>query len=261
MKLTILGCGASGGVPIVGCKCNVCTSENPKNKRSRSSVLFENGMGKRLLIDASPDLRTQALNNNIDYIDALLVTHAHADHCHGIDDIRPFNFHKNAALDLYANAQTMEELKERFSYVFKAHQMQYGWYKPAFNPYIVELQNGIIRLEIADMLVTLFAQTHGGLQTLGVRIGDIAYSTDVNHLPESAFEALEGVKIWVVDCLRPSKAPTHAHLELTLSWIERVRPKQAILTHMAHEFDYDELCNSLPQNIRPAYDGMILEIN
>jgi phosphoribosyl 1,2-cyclic phosphate phosphodiesterase len=258
MKLTILGCGASGGVPIIGCGCKVCGSNNPKNKRSRASVLFENDNGKKLLIDASPDLRAQALNNNISNIDALLITHAHADHCHGIDDIRPFNFHKNAPIDLYANSYTMEELQERFAYVFKPHQPQYGWYKPAFNTHIVELPNGITQLQIAEMNVTLFAQTHGGLETLGVRIGDIAYSTDVNHLPQSAFNALEGVKIWVVDCLRPSKAPTHAHLELTLSWIERVKPEQAFLTHMAHEFDYDELCASLPKHIRPAYDGMVL---
>jgi phosphoribosyl 1,2-cyclic phosphate phosphodiesterase len=257
LKLTILGCGASAGVPIVGCECAVCHSDNPKNKRLRASVIFENATGNKLLIDASPDLRTQALNNNITNVDGLIITHAHADHCHGIDDFRPFNFAKNAAIDLATTQATMQELKERFAYVFKPHQLQYGWYKPAFNERIVESD---AEVEIAGMNVKLFEQTHGRIKTLGVRMGDIAYSTDVNHLNDKAFAALKGVKIWVVDCLRYNPAPTHAHLELTLKWIERLRPERAILTHMAHEMDYEELKSILPENVEPAYDGMVLTV-
>ncbi len=262
MKLTILGCGASTGVPIIGCNCAVCNSINPKNKRTRASVVFEDTTscqksgGKRLLIDASPDLRAQALAGGITSVDGLIITHAHADHCHGLDDFRPFNFAKGAAIDLATTHATMNELKERFAYVFKEHKHQYGWYKPAFNERIIE-DNA--QFEIAGMTVTTFAQTHGRITTLGVRVGDIAYSTDVNHLNDAAFAALKGVKIWVVDCLRYAPAPTHAHLELTLQWIEQVAPQRAILTHMAHEMDYDELRKALPSHVEPAYDGMVLE--
>lgn len=260
MKLTILGCGASAGVPIIGCKCSVCLSNNIFNKRTRASVVFENNKGHKLLIDATPDLRMQALNNNITEIDALLITHAHADHCHGIDDFRPFNFCKNAAIDLFATAQTMQELKHRFSYIFKEHKLEYGWYKPAFNEKIIDLENNnIVYTEIANMNIILFNQQHGKVNSVGIRVGDIAYSTDVNFLDETALQALKGVKIWVVDCLRYNPAPTHAHLNLTLEWIRKVNPQKAVLTHMAHEIDYDELCKILPENVEPAYDGMILK--
>ncbi len=259
-KLTILGCGASSGVPIIGCECAVCCSDNPKNKRLRASVVFENESGSKLLIDASPDLRQQALANNITQVDGLIITHAHADHCHGLDDFRPFNFSKNDAIDLVATQYTMNELKERFAYVFKEHKHQYGWYKPAFNERIIDVQNAPASVEVAGMKTIIFQQTHGRINTLGVRVGDIAYSTDVNHLSDAAFAALAGVEIWVVDCLRYTPAPTHSHLEQTLKWIERVKPKRAILTHMAHEIGYDELRHILPTNVEPAYDGMILEV-
>jgi phosphoribosyl 1,2-cyclic phosphate phosphodiesterase len=257
MKLTILGCGGSAGVPLIGCNCAVCSSANPKNARTRASVLFETAAGTRILVDASPDLRTHALRAGIASIDALILTHAHADHCHGLDDVRSFNYHKNAAIELYADAPTMEEVQQRFAYIFKAHQHQFGWYKPEFHCHTVA--SSTTHLTIADADVCLFPQTHGRVTTLGVRIGDMAYSTDVNHLTDEAFNALHGVRIWVVDCLRPSPSPTHAHLELTLKWIARVRPERAILTHMSHEFDYEILSASLPKGVEMAWDGMTIE--
>ncbi|NET71274.1 MAG: MBL fold metallo-hydrolase [Sphaerospermopsis sp. SIO1G2] len=218
--------------------------------------MFDTGRA-RILIDASPDLRQQALQHDIHTIDALILTHAHADHCHGIDDVRSFNFHKNSAIELYADQQTWQEVTSRFSYIFTEHNPKYGWYKPQFTTHIIDA--GIQQRSIAGESVTFFPQEHGRVQTLGVRIGNIAYSTDVKYLPEQAFEALEGVDTWIVDCLRYTEAPTHAHLELTLSWIERVQPKRAVLTHLSHEIEYDSLSKRLPAHISVAYDGMVIE--
>jgi phosphoribosyl 1,2-cyclic phosphate phosphodiesterase len=254
MKLTLLGCGSSAGVPVIGCMCDVCRSDNPRNVRSRASVLYETKSGARVLVDASPDLRAQALKNNVTVIDALVLTHAHADHCHGLDDVRPFNFAKGGAIALYADAQTMDEVHTRFGYVFREHKHEYGWYKPEFTAHVVEYDAHIPELDIQ-----FFPQTHGRMKTLGVRMGaggEMAYSTDVNHLNEEAFTALKGVQVWVVDCLRFDPAPSHAHLELTLSWIARVQPKRAILTHMAHEMEYEALRALLPEGVEVGYDGM-----
>ena len=258
MKLTILGCGSSAGVPVIGCGCEVCLSDHPRNKRSRASVLYESDSGVRVLVDASPDLRSQALACGVTAIDALVLTHAHADHCHGLDDIRPFNFAKNAAIDLYADGVTLEEIKQRFAYIFRPHNHQHGWYKPEFTLHEVGEGDGM-----AEADLRFFAQTHGRMQTLGLvmgKSGELAYSTDVNFLDEAAFAALKNVRVWVVDCLRPNPAPTHAHLELTLSWIARVKPERAILTHMAHEFEYEALNTSLPDGVEAAYDGMVVEV-
>jgi phosphoribosyl 1,2-cyclic phosphate phosphodiesterase len=233
-------------------------SDNPKNKRLRASVVFENDTGARLLIDASPDLRQQALRANVSEVDALIITHAHADHCHGLDDFRPFNFAKNAPIPLHATPEVLQELRTRFAYVFKEHKLEYGWYKPAFTLHDVMLENDVAHVEIAGMHVTLIRQVHGRVESLGVRVGELAYSTDVNHFSEEAFAALKGVKIWVVDCLRYALAPTHAHLAQTLEWIDRVKPQRAILTHMAHELEYEALRAMLPAGVEPAYDGMVV---
>ncbi len=257
MKLTILGCGASAGVPLIGCDCSVCTSDNPKNTRLRVSALFETPDGRHILVDASPDLRMQALANGFSMIDALIITHAHADHCHGIDDLRSFNYHKDAAIPLYADAHTMEELQQRFGYVFHEHKPGTIWARPSLTPHVIG--GGVQSMDVAGTQVTLFPLQHGRVQSLGIRIGNIAYTTDMNALSDDVFEVLEGVDYWVVDCLRYRPSPTHAHLDLTLSWIERVKPKQAILTHMAHELDYDVLMRDLPDGVVPAYDGMVVQ--
>jgi phosphoribosyl 1,2-cyclic phosphate phosphodiesterase len=259
MKLTILGCGSSAGVPIIGCDCATCRSPNPKNKRSRASVLYESDGRMRVLVDASPDLRMQALSANITTVDALVITHAHADHCHGLDDVRSFNYYKGGAIDLYGDMHTMAEVQQRFAYAFREHHHQYGWYKPEFDVHIVDADGG----EIPEADIRFFPQTHGRMTTLGLRMGkygELAYSTDVNHFSDEALTALEGVKVWVVDCLRPNPAPTHAHLELTLEWIARVKPQRAILTHMAHELEYETLSAVLPKGVEVAYDGMVIDL-
>lgn len=254
MKLTILGCGPSGGVPLIGCTCPVCTSDHPRNRRSRASVMLESETRTRILIDASPDLRAQALMTGIHTIDALLITHAHADHCHGLDDVRSFNFHKDGPIDLYTDAHTMQELQARFTYIFRDHVRDYGWYKPEFTCHTID---GVYdELTIGDIALQVFQQDHGKVQSLGVRIGDMAYCTDVKSFPQRSFAMLQGLDTLVIDCLRFSEAPTHAHLDLTLSWIEQLRPRRAILTHMGHELDYTTLPAQLPAGVEMAYDGM-----
>jgi len=254
MRVTILGCGSSGGVPLIGCKCAVCTSDNPKNKRTRVSLYIEiNDL--KLLVDTSPDLRQQALTEGIKRVDAVLYTHDHADHTHGIDDLRSFNYLANNAIPLYGDSHTMESLKQRYAYAF-GPKPQKIWYKPSFTAHHLSIGENIIK----GAKITVFEQLHGNSKTLGLRIGDFAYSTDTNDLPESAFEALKGVKTWVVDCLRYSHSPAHANLETALKWIGRVKPTRVVLTHMAHELDYDTLRKELPAGAEPAYDGMVLEL-
>lgn len=256
MKITLLGTGASAGVPLIGCKCAVCVSLNPKNRRLRSSILVEDN-GMVLLVDSSPDLRQQALAAKLTHIDGVLYTHAHADHTHGIDEIRSFNYLSNKPIPAYADATTLANLKQSFPYAFLPAIPHYGWFRPCLIPHPLEPGHAF---KAASMEVLPFLQTHGKITTLGFRFGAMAYSTDVNHLDENAFAVLEGVSLWIIDCLRYTPSPTHADLALTLAWIERVKPKRAILTHMSHDFDYDSLTKSLPEGVEPGYDGMVIEM-
>lgn len=256
MRVTVLGCGSSSGIPVIGCRCRVCTSDNPKNQRTRVSVYVETD-GRGLLIDTSPDLRQQALSQKIEQVDAVLYTHDHADHTHGVDDLRSFNALSDAALPVYGDEHTLELVKQRFPYAFLPKPP--FWFRPCLTPHVLP-EKPIHRFEAAGVPVTMFQQTHGKMHTLGYRIGDFSYSTDIDFLPETAFEALEGTQLWVVDCLRYTKSFSHSHLALTLSWIERVKPKLAILTHMAHDFDYDTLSAELPSGVVPGYDGIVVEL-
>ncbi len=259
MKVTVLGCGSSGGVPLIGCECPVCTSDNPKNTRSRVSICMDVG-DTRILVDTSPDLRMQCLNHQIKQVNAILYTHAHADHCHGIDDVRSLNFHNDGAIDIYGDDDTISQLKARFPYIFTPHNSQFGWYKPLLTPHIIA-GDPDTPFHVADEVhIIPFQQQHGKSTTLGFRVENFAYSTDVNNLSEKSIQAIENIDVWLVDCLRYDPAPTHAHLDLTLEWIERVKPKRAVLTHMGHELEYETLKRELPAHVEPAYDGMVLEI-
>ena len=255
MRVTILGCGPSGGVPLVGCGCRVCRSPNPRNKRRRPSIVVEEG-GTRLLVDASPDLRSQLLDANITRFDAVLFTHAHADHTHGIDDLRSINYRIDAPLDAYGDAATLEAIRSRFAYTFAPNAPGRGWYKPQL---VAREIAGPFRVRAIG--ITPFDQGHGDDTTLGFRFGPIAYSTDVDALSDTAFAALAGVAVWIVDCLRPGPNPVHSHLARTLDWIARVKPRRAILTHMNHEFEYDRLAGELPPGVEPAYDGLVVDSN
>lgn len=257
MKITMLGCGSSSGVPFIGCSCAVCQSGTPKNQRTRVSCLIEIN-GVNLLVDTSPDLKAQALKNGITKVHAILYTHEHADHSHGIDDIRSFNYLSGNSLPAYGSSGTMASLQQRFPYVFQP-KPENIWVRPSLTPHILpdaEVQT----FDVMGVSVTAFEQMHGKGKTLGYRIGDFAYSTDVDVMPESAFEALVGVKVWIVDCIRHKKSYGHSHLEQTLQWIGRVKPRQAVLTHMSHDFDYATLAGELPPGVEPGYDGLVITL-
>jgi phosphoribosyl 1,2-cyclic phosphate phosphodiesterase len=256
MRVTILGCGSSAGVPEIGCQCNVCTSNVPENQRTRVSVFIEEH-DTHLLIDSAPELRAQALRNRINRVDAVLYTHDHADHTSGLDDLRGFNKLSGDVLPIYGDQKTMESLQKRFGYAFTPKNAI--WYSPALIANTLPSQ-AVYDFTVGNATITAFEQMHGKVNTLGYRVGNFAYSTDCNGLPESAFEALNGVDTWVVDCLRYTESYTHSNLKLTLSWIERVKPKLAVLTHMAHDFDYHALSAELPAGIIAGYDGMVLEL-
>jgi phosphoribosyl 1,2-cyclic phosphate phosphodiesterase len=254
MKATLLGCGPSWGVPGIGPEWGRCDPAEPRNYRRRCSLLVES-RDAALLIDTSPDLRQQLLDAGAARLDAVLLTHAHADHLHGIDDLRMVNRLKGQSIPLYANAETLGEVERRFGYTLKPVTPGKPVYRPALTPHQI---TG--RFSAAGMPVVPFAQDHGFGTTLGFRIGKLAYSTDVAELDEDAFAALAGVELWIVDCLRREPHPTHSHLVKTLAWIERVRPRRAVLTHMDQSLDYRELSNELPEGVEPGYDGLTIEL-
>lgn len=250
MKVTMLGCGTSGGVPKMPLHWGDCDPTNPKNRRRRASILIEQGE-TRLLVDTSPDLREQMISAGVMDLSAVFYTHDHADHTHGIDDLRGFAQKSREKVALYADEATLQTLKERFGYIFQT-----------INGYPAIARGHTIKgnVKVGSITMKPFEQIHGGGLSLGYRFGDMAYSTDLNAMPESAFEALKGVKVWIVDALRHQPHPTHSHLEQTLEWIERVKPERAILTHMTWDLDYETLKKALPKGVEPAYDGMTIEL-
>ncbi|MBY0407988.1 MAG: MBL fold metallo-hydrolase [Rickettsiales bacterium] len=257
MRVTLLGSGSSAGVPEVGCVCEVCRSDNPKNKRTRASLLIEVD-GKNLLVDTSPDLRQQALREGFSRVDAVLYTHDHADHTGGIDDMRAFNVRADAPIPVYGDHATLELLKQRYAYAFLP-KPERAWYRPCLVAHVLP-EDAVFDFEVLGVKVTAFAQIHGKIKTFGYRVGNFAYSTDVEQLPETAFAALAGVDTWIVDCLRYSESYTHSNFQRTLEWIERVGPRLAILTHMAHDFDYTKLSSALPAGVVAGYDGIVAQI-
>ena len=254
MKVTILGCGASWGVPAVGPDWGRCDPNDLRNRRRRSSILVES-RGSVLLIDASPDLREQLIDARVRRIDAVLLTHPHADHLHGIDDLRQVNRLMKSPIPLYADARTMAEVDRRFGYVLQSELPDKLMVRPTLNPHEIDGP-----FTAAGLPIVPFAQDHGYSTTLGFRIGPLGYSTDVTELDDTAFEMLAGVELWIVDCLCRRPHPTHSHLAKTLGWIERLRPRRAVLTHMEQEFDYRELAAELPEGVEPGYDGLAIEL-
>ena len=254
MKVTILGSGAAQGVPIWGWGWGACDPQNPKNKRTRASI-FISAQDADILIDTSPDLRAQALRNDIEHVDAVFYTHGHADHCHGINEIQFLAGKQGAVIPIYASAETIKDLERMFSYAFHQQPDSSPFHKPF-------LKSNLIAgpFQVKNLEITPFEQDHGFSKTLGFRIGNFAYSTDLIRLDDAAFNILEGVQTWVVDCLRYEPSLTHAHLDLTLDWIRRVKPSRAILTHLSYHMDYETLQAQLPEGILVAYDGMVLEV-
>ena len=254
MRLTVLGCGTSSGVPQIGCDCAVCRSPDPRNKRRRCSIYIE-AQGQRILVDTGPDLRQQCLDARIGEIDALLYTHAHADHVHGIDDLRTINNLIMAPVTAWADAAVFDRIRERFPYVFAGGHGTHGWWRPEIAPHVFHGPFKVGPVEIVP-----FPQRHGRGTTWGFRIGRFAYSTDADHLDDEVFRILQGVEVWIVDALRESPHPSHANLAQALSWIDRVEPGQAYLTHMNHEVDYTDWCSKLPPGVLPAHDGLVIEL-
>ncbi len=262
LEITLLGCGSSGGVPRADGDWGVCDPADPRNARTRCSLLVrrkapEEGEETTILVDASPDLRLQTAAARVTRLDALLLSHDHADQTHGIDDVRAFFIRQRARIPCLMDEATWASMMRRFGYIFEGE----GGYPaicdarpmPEHGPmWMIDGPSGAIP-------VSTFDQDHGGVRSLGFRFGGVAYSSDVVGLDEAAFAALEGVEVWIVDALRWRPHPTHAHVERTLEWIARVKPRRAILTNLHIDLDYRELAARLPAGVEPAYDGLAFE--
>jgi phosphoribosyl 1,2-cyclic phosphate phosphodiesterase len=262
LEITILGCGSSGGVPRADGEWGACDPTNPKNLRTRCSLLVRRRGASAeqettVVVDTSPDFRLQSAEAGIKRLDALLLTHDHADQVHGLDDVRAFFLrHRGQRVPTHMNEATHATMMRRFGYIFEGE----GGY-----PAICEARplppNGahwFIEGPSGAIPVVSFEQDHGGVSSLGFRFGDVAYSSDLVGLDEAAFDALQGLDVWIVDALRYRPHPTHAHVERTLEWIARVRPRRAILTNMHIDLDYAKLAAELPAGVEPAYDGLRL---
>lgn len=254
MKVTVLGCGGSMGVPHANGDWGRCDPNEPRNRRRRPSILVEHA-GTSVLVDTGPDLREQLISASVKRLDAVLWTHAHADHVHGVDDLRVLNRAMGGEIPVHANRETLDQIGQSFPYLFERRPGASPYYRPYLTPVEITGSFAIGRLAIRP-----FVQDHGFGTSMGFRFGPFAYSTDVVTLDEAAFEALAGVEVWIVDSLREAPHPTHAHLARTLEWIERVGPRRAYLTHMGYESDYATIASKLPAHVAPAHDGLVIEL-
>jgi len=260
ITLRILGCGSSGGVPRLGGKWGACDPTNPKNTRKRCSLLVTRTTANgttRVLIDTSPDMRQQLLDAEVGELNGVIYTHAHADHVHGLDDIRMIVHNMRARIPVWADGDTSNQLLARFGYAFV--QPAGSDYPPICD---LNLIDGDITIDGPGGPITLtpFEVEHGQIDALGFRIGDVAYLPDVSDIPDSSWPTLEGLDLWIVDALRHDPHPSHSHLAKTLGWIDKMAPKRAVLTNMHVDLDYATLEAETPDHITPAYDGMTLTI-
>lgn len=262
LEVTILGSGSSGGVPRADGEWGACDPANPKNLRSRCSLLVRRrGEGAEaettVIVDTSPDLRMQTALAGAKRLDAVLLTHDHADQMHGLDDVRAFFLRQRARLPVWMDPPTTESALRRFGYVFEGEA---GY--PAICDARALPAHGVdwaVDGPSGPIPVRTFDQDHGAIRSVGYRFGGVAYSSDVVDLDDDAFEALAGLDVWIVDALRYRPHPTHAHVERTLEWIARARPRRAILTNLHIDLDYETLRRELPEGVEPAYDGMRFE--
>jgi phosphoribosyl 1,2-cyclic phosphate phosphodiesterase len=257
LEVTILGSGSSGGVPRADGNWGVCDPAEPKNARSRCSLLVRRkgeGAETSLVVDTSPDLRLQFVAAEVKRLDAVLLSHDHADQLHGIDDVRAFFLRQGARIPCHIDEVTEARVMQRFDYIFQT----IGGY-PAICDIVRTPQHGIpwtVEGPSGAIPVATFEQDHGEIDSVGYRFGDVAYSSDVVRLSDEAFEALQGLDVWIVDALRYRPHPTHANVETALRWIEQVKPKRAILTNLHIDLDYRTLAAELPLGVEPAYDGL-----
>ena len=258
LRVTILGCGSSGGVPRLGGQWGACDPDNPRNRRRRCSLLVERvtDLGTTtVLIDTSPDMRAQLLDAGVGHLDAVVYTHSHADHVHGIDDLRMIVFNTGKRLAVWADGPTQEALMSRFGYAFT---------QPKGSPYPPILEMNTIAGEVAidgrggRIALRPLPVNHGSIDALGFRIGPMAYVPDAVRIPEPTWPLLQGLECWIVDALRRKPHPTHAHLEMTLDWIARAAPARAVLTNMHVDLDHATVAAETPDHVSPGHDGMVL---
>ncbi|MHB8655420.1 MAG: MBL fold metallo-hydrolase [Terriglobia bacterium] len=251
MRLTFLGTGTSTGVPLPACHCRVCSSVDPRDKRTRPSVMLEFD-GRVVVIDTTPDFRGQVLREKLERLDAVVFTHAHVDHVMGLDDVRSFCFRQGGAIPIYADAHTMENIRRIFTYIFEAKYPAGGI--PKLDPHLIEGP-----FDLWGKRMTPLSVLHGQLPVLGFRFGQAAYITDFSAIPDATLPLLEGLDVLILDALRHKPHPTHSSVEQSLALIERFKPRRAYFTHIAHELGHEETNATLPPGVQLAYDGLKLD--
>lgn len=252
MEIVFLGTGSSMGTPVIGCDCPVCRSGDPRNQRSRASLFVRAG-DRHLLIDAGPDLRNQMLREGIRRVDAVLITHIHADHVNGIDDLRGFNYIQKNVIPCYGDAHTIANIKARFAYCFSGPDAD--WTKPSLSAHVMD-----DTLNWQNVRITPVPVLHGRLPILAYRINDVAYLTDLKTISEDSLRCLENLEVLVLDCLRYQEHPTHLSLEEAVALAGRIKARQTYFTHMTHDIDYNELKYRLPAGVQLAYDGLRVRV-
>jgi phosphoribosyl 1,2-cyclic phosphate phosphodiesterase len=262
LTLTILGCGSSAGVPRPALGWGRCDPNNPKNRRRRCSLLVERASHHgttRIVIDTSPDLREQLIDTNVDHIDAVFLTHEHAYQTHGIDDLRSVVLHQRRRIPVYLNESTAKDIIHRFSYCFVSPPG--SDYPPIVTQHAIEAgESQTIEGKGGDVTLSAFTLQHGNIPALGYRIGDAAYTPDVSDIPRESWPLLENLDLWIVDGLRYAAHPSHFSVSDALAWIERFKPRRAVITNLHSDLDYAELRPSLPEGVVPAFDGLRLTI-
>jgi phosphoribosyl 1,2-cyclic phosphate phosphodiesterase len=258
LKFTILGCGSSAGVPRPALGWGECDPNNPKNRRRRTSLLVERRTADgitRVLVDTSPDLREQLLEADVDWLDAVFYTHEHADHTHGIDDLRSLFIKRHPRVDVYLDDNTAAMMHTRFGYCFESPPGSN--YPPIVTGHRLTAGTAVtVSGEGGSITVLPFLQDHGDISSLGFRFAGLAYSCDLNGIPAASFDALRGLDVWILDALRYRPHPSHFSVADALNWVDRIKPKRAVLTNLHADLDYDQLRGKLPVHVVPAFDGM-----
>lgn len=262
LKVTILGCGSSAGVPRIGNHWGACDPSNPKNRRRRCSILIEregrSGV-TRVLVDATPDIREQLLSVGVGLLDGVVFTHDHADHCHGIDELRAVAINARRRVRVWADERTTASLHQRFGYCFRTPEG--SSYPPILDAHLITPGRPIaIDGPGGEVSLLPFDLVHGEILALGLRVAGLAYTPDVSEIPDAAVPALEDLDCWIIDALRPAPHPTHFNVATALHWVDRMKPRHAVLTNMHIDLDYEELRQSLSEGIEPAYDGMTITV-